>query len=170
MREGDVRHGVFLAHRSTLIDYATPIVGSRDLAEDVVQDAFLKLTPANIRGDTSEQTLAYLYRIVRNLAFDLIRRRQMERRHAGNDAPYWALPGETVTPEQATVLCDEVRIATQVLASLPDEVRVAVEMHRFGEFKLEEIAGHLGISVATAHRHVRSAMLKIAVRLGKTES
>lgn len=167
MREGDVRHGIFLTHRSTLIEYATPIVGSRDLAEDVVQDAFLKLTPANIRGDSNEQTLAYLYRIVRNLAFDLLRRRQMEKRHTGNDIPYWAIPRETVTPEQAVLYCDEIRVVSEVLASLPTEVRVAVEMHRFGEFTFDEISKHLNISVATAHRHVKSTMLKIALRLDK---
>jgi DNA-directed RNA polymerase specialized sigma24 family protein len=40
MKDGEARHGIYLAHRSALIDYATPILGSREAAEDIVQDAY----------------------------------------------------------------------------------------------------------------------------------
>jgi RNA polymerase sigma-70 factor (ECF subfamily) len=38
-------------------------------------------------------------------------------------------------------------------------------MHRLGGYTLGEVAEHLGISVATAHRHVRGAMMRIAMAL-----
>ena len=65
------------------------------------------------------------------------------------------------------MFCDEVRIASEVLNSLPSEIRTAVEMYRFGGHTLDGIAQHLGISVATAHRHVRTAMMKIATALDR---
>jgi len=165
MKEGKVRHGVYFAHRSALIEYATPILGSREAAEDIVQDAFLRFSPAKAHIKSPEQTLAYLYRIVRNLAFDVLKRRKVEKREADGAASFWATPRAEPTPEQSLLFCDQVQIVSQVLATLPVEVRVAVEMHRFGGFTLEEVADRLGISVPTAHRHVRSAMLKIAPRL-----
>lgn len=165
MKEGGIRHGVYFTHRAALIDYATPILGSREAAEDIVQDAFLRFAPAKTRIGSPEQTLAYLYRIVRNLAFDVLKHRKVEKREADTGAPFWATPQAEPTPEQALQYGDQVRIVSQVLATLPAEVRVAVEMHRFGGYTLEEVADHLGISVPTAHRHVRSAMLKIASRI-----
>ena len=94
---------------------------------------------------------------MRNLAFDVLKRRKVEKR-AGDDGPFWAVPHAEPTPEQSALFCDQVRIVADVLSSRPIEVRIAVEMHRFGGFTLEEVASHLGISVATAHRHVRSAI------------
>ena len=165
MKEGDVRTGVYFAHRTALIDYATPILGSREAAEDIVQDAYLRFSPATTRIGSPEQAVAYLYRIVRNLAFDVLKHRKVERREADEAAPFWATPRATSTPEQYLLHCDQIRIVSQVLASLPADVRIAVEMHRFGGFTLQEVAEHLDISVATAHRYVRTAMLKIAARL-----
>lgn len=147
-----------------------PLLGSREAAEDIVQDAYLRFAPAKASIGSPEQSLAYLYRIVRNLAFDMLRRRKIEKRQSDDDAPFWTVPQAEPTPEQQALLCDQVRVVSDVLSSLSVEVRVAVEMHRFGGFTLEEVASHLGISVATAHRHVRSAMLAIAARLDRFEN
>lgn len=168
MTDVEARHCLYLTHRAALIDYATPILGSREAAEDIVQDAYLRFSPARTRIGSPEQTLAYLYRIVRNLAFDVLKRRKIEQRETGRDAPFWALPRDGHTPEQTLLFCDQIRIVSNVLSTLPQEMRVAVEMYRFGDFTLEEVASHLSISVATAHRHVRTAMIKVAAQIDRS--
>jgi len=170
MKEGDFRQGVYLAHRSALIEYATPILGSREAAEDIVQDAFLRFVPARTRLGSPEQSLAYLYRIVRNLAFDVLKRRKLETREAENGAPFWTVPRDEQTPEQSLLHGDRLRIVADTLSQFPPDVRVAVEMHRFGGFTLEEVARRLDISVPTAHRHVRKALLAIASRLDREDT
>lgn len=142
-------------------------MGCRAAAEDIVQDAYLRFAPDRTTGDTARQTLAYLYRIVRNLAFDMLKRRKVERRLNLHDQPFWIVPQPTETPEQTALLSDEVLVACAVLDGLPTEIRIAVEMYRFGGATLEQVAAHLGISVATAHRHVRTAMVKIAIALDR---
>jgi RNA polymerase sigma-70 factor (ECF subfamily) len=164
--EGDATSLLYAAHRPALVRYATRILGSREAAEDIVQDAFLRFSPANAYGASASQTLAYLYRIVRNLCLDLIKRRKIEMRERDIEPPFWSMPRAIDTPEETALLSDEVRMITEVLDGFPLDVRVAVEMHRFGGYTLEEVAAHLGISVATAHRHVRAALVKIALRLG----
>ncbi|HEV7247121.1 MAG TPA: sigma-70 family RNA polymerase sigma factor [Shinella sp.] len=166
MTEGDATSLLYAAHRPALVRYATRILGSREAAEDIVQDAFLRFSPANAYGASASQTLAYLYRIVRNLCLDLIKRRKIEMRERDIEPPFWSMPRAIDTPEETALLSDEVRMITEVLDGFPLDVRVAVEMHRFGGYTLEEVAAHLGISVATAHRHVRAALVKIALRLG----
>lgn len=169
MGNGDARQGVYLTHRAALIDYATPILGSREAAEDVVQDAFMRFAPARFRGAGPEQMRAYLYSIVRHLSFDVLKRRKVEQRHGGPAAPFWTLPAPSPTPEENLLICDQIRIVNQVLAEFPQEVRIAVEMHRFGGFTLEEVAAHLDISLATAHRHVRKVMVALALRLDRRD-
>ncbi|MGK9052812.1 sigma-70 family RNA polymerase sigma factor [Neorhizobium sp. CSC1952] len=168
--EADNRHSLYLAHRSALVDYAARILGSREAAEDIVQEAYLRFAPGRATTESARQKVAYLYRIVRNLSFDVLKRRRIEHRGHAEDPPFWTVPQSAETPEQAVMFCDEVRIAAGVLASLPNEVQVAVEMYRFGGHTLEGVADHLGISVATAHRHVRTAMVKIATALDRKNS
>lgn len=161
----ETRHEVYLANRTALIAYATRILGSRETAEDIVQDAFLRFAPANTNTGTSGQTLAYLYKIVRNLSFDVLKRQKVETREQQNEPPFWSIPNAVPTPEEVVVASDEVRRISEILNDLPVEVRIALEMHRFGGYTLEEIAAHLDISVATAHRHVRTAMTRVATML-----
>jgi RNA polymerase sigma-70 factor (ECF subfamily) len=163
--EGKTQHGIFVANRSALVDYATRILGSREAAEDIVQDAYLRFAPGKTTAVSARQAIAYLYRIVRNLALDGIKRRRIEVREQGRELPFWTVPQDVQTPEETMMFCDEVRVASDALASLPEEVRIAAEMHRFHGFTLEEVANHLDISVATAHRHVRTAMMRIAIAL-----
>jgi RNA polymerase sigma-70 factor (ECF subfamily) len=164
----ETHHEVYIANRTALIAYATRILGSRETAEDIVQDAFLRFAPANMNAVPSAQTLAYLYKIVRNLSFDFLKRQKIEKREQENEPPFWSIPNETPTPEDFAAVTDEVRRISGVLDDLPVETRIALEMHRFGGYTLEEIAAHLGVSVATAHRHVRTAMMRVATMMAGT--
>lgn len=170
MKDEDATALLYATHRPALVRYATRILGSREAAEDIVQDAFIRFAPANTTGTAAGQTLAYLYRIVRNLCFDLLKRRKIEMRERDREPPYWSEPRAVETPEENLQVSQELRVILDVLASFPLDVRVAVEMHRFGGHTLEEVAAQLGISVATAHRHIRSALVEIALRLDDAAS
>ncbi|CAN7541137.1 sigma-70 family RNA polymerase sigma factor [Rhizobium sp. LjRoot98] len=165
MIDVETRHAVYIANRTALIAYAMRILGSREVAEDVVQDAFLRFAPANRNTGTPAETLAYLYKIVRNLCFDFLKRQKIEIREKQTEPPFWSIPTTAPTPEDFVVVADEVKQIARVLSDLPADIRIALEMHRFGGYNLEEIAAYLDISVATAHRHVRTAMLRVATML-----
>ncbi|TCK30880.1 RNA polymerase sigma-70 factor (ECF subfamily) [Ancylobacter aquaticus] len=157
--------GLYATHRSALVAYATPILGSREAAEDVVHDAFLKFPSAN---EEAERGIGYLYRIVRNLAFDSLKRRRLESRTQSTELPDWAQPAPEASPERHVIDREEVRLLARLMNELPPEQRKALEMYRFAGCTLEEVASRLGISVATAHRHVRAALARIAQELDRT--
>jgi RNA polymerase sigma-70 factor (ECF subfamily) len=158
---------LFLAHRSALVDYATPIVGDRMRAEDVVQEAYLRFMPTGgLSGPVVEQPIAYLYRIVRNLAVDWTRRRAIEHRERDVAPVWWAVPATPRTPEQDAAHRQTLDRVEGALGCLPPDARLAVEMHRFGGYSLKEIASRLGVSVPTAHRIVRDALVGIARSVG----
>lgn len=154
---------LYLAHRGALVDYATPIVGDRARAEDVVQDAFIRFVPTS--RQSFAQPVAYLYRIVRNLAFDMTRRRSLEQREEDGDPAWWMLPVQPRTPEEETLHRRDLTVTEESLAAMPANMRLAVEMHRFGGFTLDEVAMRLGVSPATAHRLVHEGLVRIAAVL-----
>lgn len=168
----DERVRLFIAHRAALVDFAQPIVGDRARAEDVVQEAFLRFAPAG--GSAShpiKQPLFYLYRIVRNLAYDVTRKRATEEKHQGESkAAWWMVPSEPRTPEEDYFLREDVERIDAILARLPARAREAVKMHRIAGYTLEEIAEQLDISVNTAHRLVRDSLIEVAVVLASADS
>lgn len=158
---------LYLSHRAALVEYAMPIVGDRMRAEDVVQEAFLRFAPARPAPSdpARDQPLRYLYRIVRNLAYDLMRRRLTEQRAQLDEPIWWTVPAASRTPEEELALRQKLRRIDEILAEYPPRVRLAVKMHRLGGYTLQEIAERLGVSVNMVHRMIRDAVLVVATRL-----
>lgn len=157
---------VYLAHRAALIDYAAPLVGCRARAEDLVQEAFLRYSTRRGKGGERQpiaHPVAYLYRIVRNLAFDWVRRDDAViddgAGHIGR------LPATSATPEQTTVDRDRLAALAEALTELPERTRIAFDMHRLEGRSLQEVADHLGVSVVRAHQLVKDALRHAAARL-----
>lgn len=159
---------LFVTHRAALVDYATPILGCRASAEDVVQDAYLRFRTATERtqddGASIAHPVAYLYRTVRNLALNWLRRRGTEA-PAPDQTVLETLVAPTPTPEHQTLYREELRRVEQAMAELPERTRRAFELHRLGGYTLQQVADTLGISVGLTHQLVRSAMTFCADRL-----
>lgn len=155
----------YLAHRAALISYATPLTGSRAAAEDIVQDAWFRFSSA----PTAQTPSAYLYRIVRNLALDFVRRLNLENRYQPEEeAPpvcAWMMPSALPEPEDSLVNAEQLDEVAKALAALPEKERRALEMHRLGGARYDEIARALDVSVSSAHRLVHQAMVKVALHL-----
>ncbi len=159
MTADDARLKLYLAHRSQLISYAAPIVGCSARAEDVVQDAYLRFAPASARA---HQPVAYLYRVVRNLALDLKRSLQSELRRYATQAELSDPEPAAASPEEYAYFRDELRAAEAALAQLPPKVRVAFKLHRLEGMTFEQIGIQLGVSTATAARWAKDAFTHIS--------
>lgn len=156
---------LYMAHRAALVDYAAPIVGDRARAEDVVQDSYLRFAKRDANEDALRQPIAYLYRIVRNMAFDCVRRLAAESRRDDAQGTLDAFEPPAPSPEEVLMHRDQLRRVEAALAELPDRTRLAFELHRFSELTFQQIADRLEISVATAHRLTREAMVHVMQRL-----
>jgi RNA polymerase sigma-70 factor (ECF subfamily) len=150
---------LYLAHRVELVKYATTIVGDRARAEDVVQEAWLRFGSAT-QDRTLDEPVGFLYRIVRNLAVDG-RRRLIREERVVAPVPLAIVPeaeSGQASPEATAAAREELVLLREALAELPERTRIALEMRRFGGFKLREIAAHLGVSVTVAHEIVASGI------------
>lgn len=161
--------GLYLTHRRALVHYATRITGNRSSAEDVVQEAWLRIGTI-ARSRPLDEPTGYLYRIVRNLALDGRRRSTFEQKHFVEDARREAVQTacEAPTPEAEAVSRDDLRIVMETLEALPERMRIAVEMHRLGGAKLKDIADRLGVSVTVAHELVAEGVQRCRLRLRRS--
>lgn len=160
---GDVIHGVanqrilqlYIDHRRKLVEYAGGIVRDPGRAEDVVQEAFLRFRTA-ASGRLLEEPVGYLYRVVRNLALDRRRRAMLEGRYfrQGIEGTAAEIPEASPSPEQELIAREALQRVMEAMDSLPERTRIAVELHRFGDCTLKEIADHLDVSVSMAHQLV----------------
>lgn len=157
--ESQSLHDVFATHRLAFISTAERITGCRSQAEDIVQDAFLKMIGTTITASIRSQA-SYLTTIVRNLAIDHYRKRCMERRLlATEEEGEGVSEPETASPESINLNRQLLKILDYALAELPERTRYAFEMHRIHGFSQKDIATSLGVSPTLVNFMIRDALV-----------
>lgn len=155
--------------RPVLLAYARRMVGDDLQAEDILQDAWIRLKGLSPRAQL-DQPGAYVRTVIRNLALDRRRAATREgRRTAGNLDLITGLA--SAEPDAETVLQgrQDLQAVTDALSELPERVGLAVRLHRLEGLKLKQIAQRLGVSTATAHGLVAEGLLHCARRLARRE-
>jgi RNA polymerase sigma factor (sigma-70 family) len=147
----------FIAHRPRLRDAAARILGCRQRAEDVVQDAFVKINEI-APGFDVQQPVAYLFRVVRNLAIDRHRRAAFESTVFAAEEDGLNVMGENDGPEAIMIGRQYLRLVSQALAELPARTRHVFELYRIGEYTQRQIADQLDISTTLVNFMIRDAM------------
>ncbi|MCX2721430.1 sigma-70 family RNA polymerase sigma factor [Roseibium salinum] len=143
-------------HREQLIALASRILGARDRAEDVVQDAMLKACAAR-RGLCPDCPKRFACRMVRNLAIDTLRRKELENRACSRIVKDNLV--DTVQADSHAQLESSQLIAVLAgtLAALPERTRNAFVLHRLEGVPQKEIAARFGLSPARIHTLIRDA-------------
>jgi len=113
-------------HQRRAFELAYRTTGDHALAEDIGQEAFLRVWRSAKRYEPTAQFTTWLYRIVVNLCLDAFKRRKQ----VTGDVPEGA---DTGAAQQTTAIEERERATTVRLAvaALPDRQRVAVVLHRF---------------------------------------
>jgi len=150
-----------LFHREarSLVRLARVFVDNRDAAEDIVQEAFIRLSCNAHRIEDSEKAPAYLRSIVLNLARDINRRGLMSLRHyppAGRevDIEPGSIDDRLVRNERQQQVLEAVR-------SLPRRQRDCVALRYFEELSIEQIATTLDLSVNSVKTHLKRALVSL---------
>lgn len=147
----------------SLVRLARLFVDDRDAAEDLVQEAFLRLARHAGRIDTVDRAPAYLRSIVLNLARDHNRRGLVSLRHhatAGRELDV----GEDVADVVART--DDQRAVLAAVRALPARQRDCITLRYFEDLSTEAIAATLGVSPNSVKTHIRRAMERLSVEFG----
>lgn len=132
-----------------------------DAPDDVVQEAFLKLSGLD---QIPDDPASWLFRVARNLAIDAARAAGRRRRHETRAA---ALGDEWFDPATGSGAAEvDPEEAGRALADLPVEQREVVVARIWGGLTFEQIAEVSGGSSSTAHRLYARGLETLRQRLG----
>ena len=143
---------------------AVRVLGDPGLAEDTVQESFLKLWSSAARFDASRGSLrGWLLTLVRNGAIDQLRGRGAQKKREIDLASAGALQGLGPAPDpwrefSYAMERDAVR---EALAGLPVGQREAVELAYYGGYTLREIAEIANVPLSTIKGRMRLALDKL---------
>nr|WP_079783376.1 sigma-70 family RNA polymerase sigma factor [Pseudomonas sp. LPH1] len=154
----------YQAQRHSLLNLATRVLGCRSRAEDVLQDAFLKLWEGSLNLSRVEAPERYLSRLVRNLAIDHLRRLQLEQRY-GAAAELADLQPSEISPEQTVGGQQAVRQLLDALAELTPRMRRVFKLSQLDGLTQREVATQLGASPALINLILRDTLGHCRVRL-----
>ncbi len=139
------------------------MLGDRSEAEDVVQDAMLRLWRIAPEWRTGEaQVSTWLYRVVSNLCTDRLRKR----RRGGVALDDVAEPEDPAPGVEATLQDNARHTALRVaIADLPERQRLALTLRHFEGVSNPEIAEQLGVSVEAVESLTARAKRALATAL-----
>lgn len=139
------------AYRKIVMLYIYRKIDSWDDAEDLTQDAFLRLLDyhALLHADTIK---SFLFTIVRNLVNDYLRRHYKWQEISSY--VYEMSPVGDVEGESRVMAADLEHQEKTRLSMLPPQRRLVYEMSRFEDKSVSDIAVSLNLSVRTVENHL----------------
>jgi RNA polymerase sigma-70 factor (ECF subfamily) len=172
VRDGDeVSFGVLLEkHRGPVINFLFRMVQNKAVAEELAQDAFLRVYKSRISYEPTAKFTTWLFRIATHLALNWIRDGRNEKRQASLDeeSPDGA-PREVAdrsrTAEQELVYQAKLREVRQAIRRLPAKQKAAVMMHKYEEMEYAQIADVLSCSESAVKSLLFRAYESLRARL-----
>ena len=160
----------YLVHRPQLVRFFAYRTGSRELAEDIVQEIALKLhLMARTATDDVQNPLAFIYRVGSNLLID---RAKQSRQAKLRDANWTHLAvvtsnGEAVDDAPAADRGIDARQRLARIAATIDRLgpqcQRAFRLHKFDGLSHGEVAEMMGISRSAVEKHISTA-LRVLIR------
>jgi RNA polymerase sigma-70 factor (ECF subfamily) len=175
-QRGEVRAFELLLarHRRPVYNFILRFVGDKETAEDLLQEAFLRVIKGADNYKRQAKFTTWLYTIARNLCVDQSRRRK-HRKHASLDAPMSAsedsntlldvLPSSEMASDRKTVNKELHATMQRAIAALVEEQREVFLMREFLDMPFKDIADVVGVPENTVKSRMRYALEKLRLEL-----
>lgn len=137
--------------------------GDVDLAEDLVQEVFIKVWEKR-KGIKKETLKSLLYTMASNLMINHYKHKQVVMNHQGHEM---ALNKQEYSSPQFVLEEKEFeKRLNSVIASLPEGCREVFLMNRIDKLKYDEIAERLDLSVKAIEKRMSKAISIVREQLG----
>ena len=144
-------------YRTPLVNFLYRMVRSREQAEDLAQEVFIRVYRAREEYVPSAKFTTWLFRIATNLALNSLRDHRHQKLEISMDAPVttdaedgdekpFEVADKHPTIEQELVEEDRRKMIRHAIEKLPEKQRAAVLLHKYQELDYAEIAKILSVS------------------------
>jgi RNA polymerase sigma-70 factor (ECF subfamily) len=145
----------YLENEAALKRYLRRFIRSREAADDLAQEAFLRAFAAET-GHMIEAPKAFLFKVTRNLALN-----ELARQASVSIEPLGDFEGQAVLEDNSQAAADDVvdsreriRLLARAIATLPPQCAKVFILRKMQDMSQKEIAARLNISVRTVENHV----------------
>jgi len=153
--------GLFDAEETRLLRYAFSLVGRRSVAEEIVQEVFLQL---HTHWDDVDAPRAWLFRSVRNRAFNYVRDNRRE--VFDSDGPeVQSLRADDESPEAMMLRMEAAGALRQLVEELDEADRQLVKLKYFENLKYRDISAKTGLSVSNVGYRLHHILKELADKL-----
>ncbi|WGH76226.1 RNA polymerase sigma factor [Tenacibaculum tangerinum] len=156
-------NAIFNKHSQTLRNYMYYKCGDIQQAEDIVQEAYIKLWN-NCAKVVFEKAKSYLYTIANNHFLNEIAHKKVVVEYQKQSV----FSGKTDESPQFILEQEEFHVKLkQAIANLPEKQREVFLLSRIDKKKYSEIADIVGISVKAVEKRMSNALLTLKDKIGK---
>jgi RNA polymerase sigma-70 factor (ECF subfamily) len=141
--------------------YCLKILADRQLAEDVVQETFLKVQQHAGSIQHNESFRSWIFRIARNEALMQLRKRRLDGQL--NDASVW----NEETPHERLITLERAEIVNRLLDSLKREYREVLVLLVYEQMSYAEIAAITGATESSVKSRIFRARREMMEKLKK---
>jgi RNA polymerase sigma-70 factor (ECF subfamily) len=152
-------------HKSKVFSTIYQIVKDRYVAEDLMQDVFIKAIHKIKGGQYNEdgRFLPWIIRIARNYAIDYFRKEKRKPTVILEDGSYLfdSMQFSEKSIENITIIQENEQLVRLLIENLPAEQREVVKMRHYEDMSFQEIADATGVSINTALGRMRYALTNL---------
>jgi len=163
----DAVHAEFHAR---LINFLARLSRRRDVAEDLVEETWLRLVSQHARLDRETRLGSWLFTVARNIYVSYCRSRMVEAGHAGDLMGLWPAGPVTRTPFDHAAGNESTRRLEDALATLPTHYREVLLLVGVEGLKPAEAAVVCGVSPEALRQRLSRARQLLAERLAQREA
>jgi len=169
MKEGNkfVFSFIFKTYYSPLCAYAATIIKFPHLAEEVVQEAFIKIWENHQQIQVDLSLRAYLYRCIHNHCLNYIKSLKVSQKRSDEVVKEITYHAGLMTQNFSEGLLDKLvseeleQIFDEEINNLPEQCREVFSLSRYNQLTYPEIAEKLNISVNTVKTQMSRALDKL---------
>jgi len=158
-------------HKSKVYTTIYLIVKDRYLAEDLLQDVFIKVVHKMKGGQYNDEGkfLPWVVRIAHNLAIDYFRRNKRYPTIVMDEGMniFNSLSFSEDSSESIQIKGENEALIRSLIQKLPESQREVVLMRHFSDMSFQEIADATGVSINTALGRMRYALINLRKELTK---
>ena len=159
---------LFRRHVTGLVRYASRIVSSDAVAQDIVMDVFTRLWRDRLSISANTRLPAYLRVAVRNACIDHLRHDRLEASIQEMSAVSGWTPGMSstqLTPDEELERNEAKELVRRAFTSLPQRMRQVLELRWLGEKSYKEISKALDMPVKSVENYLGRAMRLLRDRM-----